>query len=82
MFNKKLMHALYEFNISRNLWNAFKKCLKAVSQLCRFYTYMHARKSLDPFQYYIWSKQMFWWGEFSIPYDLAFCFYLLNTNYL
>ena len=47
--------------------------LKAVFQLRVFYTYVHARKSLNPFQYYIWSEQMFWWREFSILYDLA-CF--------
>ena len=49
------------------------KRLKAVFQLRVFYTYVHVRKSLNPFQYYIWSEQMFWWREFSIPYDLA-CF--------
>ena len=51
----------------------FLTILKAVFQLRVFYTYVHARKSLNLFQYYIWSKQMFWWREFSIPYDFA-CF--------
>ena len=45
--------------------------IKAAFQLRVFYTYVHARKSLNPIQYYIWSEQMFWWREFSIPYDLA-----------
>ena len=47
--------------------------VKAVFQFRVFYTYVHARKSLNPFQYYIWTKQMIWRREFSITYDLA-CF--------
>ena len=47
--------------------------VKAVFQLRVFYKYVHARKSLNPFLYYIWKEQMFCWEEFCIPYDLA-CF--------
>ena len=59
--------------------------VKAVFQLRVLYTYVHARKSLNPVRYYIWSKQMFWWREYSISYDLVSLiqwFYLLNTNYV
>ena len=52
---------------------AFNAILKAVFQLRVFYTYVQARKSLNLFQHYIWNEQMFWWREFSIPYDLT-CF--------
>ena len=47
--------------------------VKAVFQLRVFYTCVHARKSLNPFLYYICNEQMFCWTEFNIPYDLA-CF--------
>ena len=46
---------------------------KAVFQLRVFHTYVHARKTLNPFQYYSWNEQSFTNREFSIPYELA-CF--------
>ena len=36
-----------------------KVILKAVFQLRVFYTYVHARESLNPFLYYIGNEQMF-----------------------
>ena len=47
--------------------------LKAVFQLRVFHTYVHARKTLNPFQYYISNEQLFPKREFSIPNELA-CF--------
>ena len=33
--------------------------VKAVFHLRVFHTYVHARKTLNPFQYYIWNEQLF-----------------------
>ena len=33
--------------------------LQAVFQLRVIHTYVHARKTLNPFQYYIWNEQLF-----------------------
>jgi hypothetical protein len=45
--------------------------VKADFHFCVFHTYVYARKTLNPFKYYLWNNQINKATEFSVPQVLV-----------